>query len=65
MLGLQRGADEAAIKKAFRKLSLKWHPDKNKSEEAKGKFAKIAEAYDARDPLFEFGSAFLRNEVVS
>jgi molecular chaperone DnaJ len=29
VLGLTKGADEAAIKKAYRKLSLKHHPDKN------------------------------------
>lgn len=35
------------IKKSFRKLALKYHPDKNKnSEESKQKFMKIVEAYE-------------------
>ena len=36
----------ADIKKAYRKLSLKYHPDKNPSPEAASKFAEIANAYD-------------------
>lgn len=32
ILGLNRGANETAIKKAFKKLSLKYHPDKNKAD---------------------------------
>ena len=46
-LELQKGASEADIKKAYRKLALKWHPDKNpdKKEEAERHFKEIAEAY--------------------
>ena len=38
---------QKAIKNAYRKLSLKWHPDRNKSHDAAKRFNKIVEAYDA------------------
>lgn len=44
-LGLQPGATKTDIKGAFRKLSKKYHPDVNKSEDAQGKFIAIHEAY--------------------
>merc|ERR1719203_2100190 len=48
LLGVQNDADTSAIKRAYRKLSLKWHPDKNvgKEEEATQMFTKIAAAYE-------------------
>ena len=48
ILGLGRGASETDIKKAYRKLAVKWHPDKNPNnrEEAESMFKGIAEAYD-------------------
>lgn len=46
VLDVSRKASAAEIKKAYRKLSLKYHPDKNPSEEASAKFAEIANAYD-------------------
>ena len=46
ILGVPRNADEAQIKKAFRKLSLKYHPDRNKEEAAKKKYVNIAKAYE-------------------
>ena len=45
-LGLEKGASEADIKKAFRKLAIKYHPDKNQGDkEAENKFKEINEAY--------------------
>jgi DnaJ homolog subfamily B member 11 len=46
ILDVSRKASASDIKKAYRKLSLKYHPDKNPSEEASAKFAEIANAYD-------------------
>jgi DnaJ-class molecular chaperone len=35
LLGVERDADDAKLKKAYRKMAMRWHPDKNKgSEEA-------------------------------
>lgn len=46
ILGCPRNADDAALKKAYRKLAVKWHPDKNPdSEEATKNFQKVSEAY--------------------
>jgi molecular chaperone DnaJ len=46
ILGLKKGATEAEIKSAFRKLAVKYHPDKNKGDKkAEDKFKEINEAY--------------------
>ena len=46
ILGCPRNADDAALKKAYRKLAVKWHPDKNPDNaEATKNFQKISEAY--------------------
>ena len=47
VLGVGRDADEAAIKKAFRQLALKYHPDRNPGDAAaEAKFKEAAEAYE-------------------
>ena len=48
VLQLPRNSSDVEIKKAYRKLAMKWHPDKNpdNAEEAAGKFQEIGEAYD-------------------
>ncbi|CAK0867440.1 unnamed protein product [Prorocentrum cordatum] len=48
ILGAERSDEPSAIKKAYRKLSMQWHPDKNpdQKEEATAKFQQIAQAYE-------------------
>lgn len=46
LLGVDKNASKQEIKKAFRKLAVQYHPDKNNSPDAEDKFRKIAEAYE-------------------
>ena len=52
ILGIKKGASESDIKKAYRKLAMQYHPDRNPgSKEAEEKFKEAAEAYEVlRDP---------------
>ena len=47
VLGVERGADEKAIKRAYKKLAMQYHPDRTKGDKAKEeKFKEIQEAYE-------------------
>jgi DnaJ-class molecular chaperone len=46
VLGVNKTATKAEIKSAYRKLALKWHPDKNKDAGAEAKFKEINNAYE-------------------
>lgn len=47
ILGVTKESNQTQIRKAFRKLALQYHPDKNKnSEESKQKFMEIVKAYE-------------------
>lgn len=68
LLGCERTADEATLKSAYRKLAIKYHPDKNAgSKEAEAKFKAVSEAYDVlKDPqkraaYDRYGHAAFRN----
>jgi molecular chaperone DnaJ len=52
LLEVARGADDAMLKASFRKLAMRWHPDRNPGDgEAEARFKSINEAYDClKDP---------------
>src|SRR5689334_10595502 len=50
-LGVERGASQDEIKKAYRRLAQKYHPDVSKEPDAEARFKEIAEAYQTlKDP---------------
>ena len=64
MLGVQKNATEAELKKAYRKLAMKHHPDRNPDDkEAEQKFKELNEAYSVlsdakqRSAYDQFGHA--------
>lgn len=68
ILGISKKATEDEIKKAYRKLALQYHPDKNKAKGAEEKFKDIAEAYEVlsdkkkRDIYDQFGEEGLKGQ---
>ena len=69
MLGIARNASEDEIKKAYRRLALKYHPDKNKAPGAEERFKEVAEAYEVlsdkrkRDIYDQLGEEGLKVKV--
>lgn len=67
LLGVPKSATAEEIKKAYRKLAVQYHPDKNKSKEAEDKFKEINQAYEVlgneqkRRQYDQFGSAAFEN----
>lgn len=66
LLGVRRDAGEDEIKRAYRRLAMEYHPDRNPSPEAEARFKEIAEAYsvlmdpDKRAAYDRYGEAALR-----
>jgi DnaJ-class molecular chaperone len=67
VLGVAKSASQDEIKKAYRKLAIEYHPDKNKTKEAEDKFKEINQAYEVlgneqkRKQYDQFGSASFEN----
>jgi len=67
VLGVSKSATAEELKKAYRKLAVEYHPDKNKSKEAEEKFKEINQAYEVlgnpqkRQQYDQFGPASFEN----
>src|SRR5690242_14132060 len=63
LLGVSKGATDAEIKSAYRKLALQYHPDRNKGKDAEQKFKEVTKAYEVlsdpqkRQTYDQFGAA--------
>ena len=63
ILGVSKTASADEIKKAYRKMALQYHPDRNKGKEAEGKFKEVTKAYEVlsdtskRQTYDQFGAA--------
>src|SRR5215218_9369642 len=67
-LGVERSVDDGQLKAAYRKLAMKWHPDRNPGDkDCESKFKEISEAYDVlkdgdkRAAYDRFGHAAFEN----
>ena len=62
VLGVTKSSSQDEIKKSYRKLALRWHPDRNKTKEAVEKFKEINKAYEVlsdvkkRETYDQFGA---------
>ena len=71
VLGVNKDSDKKDIKKAYRKLALKYHPDKNPSKDAEEKFKEISEAYavlsddEKRQMYDQYGHAGIDQQYTS
>ncbi len=66
VLGVDRSASQDEIKKAFRRLAMQYHPDRNKEDDAEARFKEVGEAYEVlsdtekRSAYDRFGHAGLQ-----
>lgn len=71
VLGVSRSATQDEIKKAYRRLALKFHPDKNRAPDAEDKFKEVSEAYEVlsdknkRETFDQFGEEGLKGQPYS
>lgn len=71
ILKVNQNATDEELKRAYKKLAMKWHPDKNqhvKKEESEAKFKQISEAYDVlSDPkkrqIYDFYGHYPLNSI--
>lgn len=67
LLGVEKSASAEELKKAYRKLALQYHPDRNKTKEAEEKFKEINQAYEVlgdpqkRAQYDQFGAGAFEN----